>query len=67
MWVDPVVEEVHRVRKQLLARGKGDLAGIISDALARQKKGGRKVLTPAPRRPEMMSPSAPVVRKRQPA
>lgn len=64
MWVDPVVEEVHRARRQLLARAKGNLSSIINDAMARQKKGGRKVLAAAPRKPEMMSPAA---RKRQAA
>lgn len=62
MWVDPVVEEVHRVRMQLLARAKGNLSGIIHDAMARQKKGGRKVLAAAPCRPEVMTPVVPVAR-----
>ena len=56
MWVDPIVEEVHRTRKQLFARAKGDLSSIINDAMARQKKGGRKVLAAAPRRPESVVP-----------
>lgn len=64
MWVDPVVEEVHRIRKQLLARAKGDLGGIIKDAMSRQKKGGRKVLAASPRKPDSLAPMA---RKRQPA
>ena len=64
MWVDPIVEEVHRTRKQLLARAKGDLSKIINDAMARQKKGGRKVLAATPRRAE---PIGPKVRKRQAA
>ena len=67
MWIDPVVEEVHRVRKQLLARAKGDLSSIIRDAMLRQKKGGRKVLAAAPRRPEVTVPVALVERKRQTA
>ena len=64
MWVDPIVEEVHRTRKQLLARAKGDLSSIINDAMARQKKSGRKVLAAAPRRPESVVPKS---RKRQAA
>ena len=58
MWVDPIVEEVHRTRKQLLARAKGDLRGVIDDALARQKKGGRKLLAATPRQPEPVVPAA---------
>ena len=56
MWVDPVVEEVHRARKQLLANAKGNLRSIIDDAMARQNKSGRKVLAAAPRQPELMMP-----------
>ena len=67
MWVDPVVEEVHRARKQLLANAKGNLRSIIDDAMARQKKSGRKVLPAAPRQPELMMPAKPVARKRQAA
>ena len=58
MWVDPIVEEVHRTRKQLLARAKGDISSVIRDAMARQKKSGRKVLATAPRRPELVVPKS---------
>ena len=58
MWVDPIVEEVHRTRKQLLARAKGDISSVIRDAMARQKKGGRKVLPATPRRPESVVPKS---------
>lgn len=64
MWVDPIIEEVQRTRKQLLARAKGDISTIINDALARQKKGRRKVLAATPRQPEQLLPKA---RKRQAA
>ena len=64
MWVDPIVEEVHRTRKQLLARAKGDISSVINDAMARQKKSGRKVLAATPRKPESVTPK---VRKRQTA
>ena len=65
MWIDPVVEEVHRARKQLLANAKGNLRSIIDDAMARQNKSGRKVLAAAPCQPELMMPVKPGVRKRQ--
>ena len=64
MWVDPIVEEVHRTRKQLLARAKGDISSVINDAMARQKKSGRKVLEATPRKPESVTTK---VRKRQTA
>ena len=58
MWIDPIVKEVHRTRKQLLARANGDISSIIKEAIARQKKGGRKVLAATPRRPESAVPKA---------
>ena len=67
MWIDPVVDEVHRTRQQLLANAKGNLRSIIDDAMARQKKSGRKVLAAAPRRPEVMMPVKAGARKRQAA
>ena len=35
MWNDPIIEEVHRIRKQLLARAKGNLRKAIDDAAQR--------------------------------
>ena len=51
MWNDPIVEEVHRARRQLLARANGDLRKAIDGAARRQKSEGRAVLKPAPRAP----------------
>ena len=51
MWNDPIVEEVHRIRKQLLARAKGNLRKAIDGAARRQKSGGRVVLAASPRSP----------------
>ena len=51
MWNDPIIEEIHRVRKQLLARAKGSLRSAIDSAARRQKSSGRIVLAAAPRKP----------------
>jgi hypothetical protein len=59
MWNDPIVEEVHRIRKQLLARAKGNLRKAIDGAARRQKSGGRMVLKASPRPPAGGSPRAP--------
>ena len=55
MWNDPIVEEVHRARRQLLSRAKGDLRKVIDGAVRRQKSEGRAVLEPAPRAPVVFS------------
>lgn len=59
MWNDPIIEEVHRIRKQLLARAKGNLRKAIDDAAQRQKSGGRVVLDASPRPPAGIPPKAP--------
>ncbi len=59
MWNDPIVEEVHRIRKQLLARAKGSLRKAIDGAVQRQKNGGRVVLKASPRPPAGRLPKAP--------
>ena len=51
MWSDPIVDEVHRIRKQLLANAKGDLRKVIDGAARRQKRSGRVVLEATPRTP----------------
>ena len=51
MSSDPIVEEIHRVRRQLLTQSKGDLRKVIDGAAWREKGGGRVVLEAAPRAP----------------
>lgn len=53
MWNDPIVEEVHRARRQLLAQAKGDLRKVIAGAARRQKSQGRTVLEPSLRAPSL--------------
>lgn len=58
MWNDPVVEQVHAARRQLLTRAKGDLRKVIDAAARRQKAGDRVVLDAAPRAPASIEPNA---------
>lgn len=51
MWTDPIVEEIHRVRAQLMTRAKGDLRKIIDEAARRRKKSARVVIKASPRPP----------------
>lgn len=44
MWKDPIVEEVHRIRKKLSAKLDHDIDAICADARGREKQAGRKVL-----------------------
>jgi hypothetical protein len=37
MWNDPIVEEIHEIRKKLLEQAGGDLHEIIRQACVRQK------------------------------
>jgi len=44
MWKDPIVEEVHRIRKKLSAKFDHDIDAICADARARERKAGQKVV-----------------------
>lgn len=44
MWKDPIVEEVHRIRKKLSAKFNHDIDAICADAREREKESGRKLV-----------------------
>ena len=44
MWKDPIVEEVHRIRKKLSAKFDHDIDAICADAREREKTPGQKVV-----------------------
>jgi hypothetical protein len=49
MMDDPIVEEVHRIREEILAKYGGDLHALIADAQRRTEeaaRAGRKVASP---------------------
>ena len=58
MLNDPIIEEVHHFRKQLLAKADGDLRKAIDGAARRQKNGGRTVLAASPRAPQLVPKKA---------
>ena len=52
MMDDPIVEEVHRIREEMLARYGGDLHALITDMQKRTEeaaRSGREVSTPQAR------------------
>jgi hypothetical protein len=50
MKKDPIVEEIHRIRKDLAQRFGNDLHAICLDAMRRQGKDGRRVVPGSPKR-----------------
>jgi hypothetical protein len=49
MWEDPIVAEVHRIREEIAARYKFDMAAYFADVQRRQVAlGDRLVLQPIP-------------------
>ena len=50
MWRDPIVAEVRRNREQYAARFNADIKAICDAARENEKKGGREIVSLAPRR-----------------
>ena len=49
MYENPIVDEVHRIREELLAEYNGDLHALINDARRRTEeaaRAGKKIYTP---------------------
>lgn len=53
MWVDPIVEEIHREREAYAAEFNHDLEAIFQDIKRQERASGREYVTPPPK------PSAP--------
>ena len=51
MWLDPIVEEVRKVRHAYAARFHFDLWAMYDDLKAREATGGQQVILPPPQRP----------------
>lgn len=45
MWTDPIVEELHKIRKEHAAKFNFDLLAIVRDYQKQQKQSGRKVVS----------------------
>ena len=50
MWKDPIVEEVHRIRKKLSAKFDHDIDAICADAREREKTSEQKLVNLSGRR-----------------
>ena len=44
MWTDPVVEEIHQVRQQMLADAGGDINALMEEVCAHQAAQGGVVI-----------------------
>lgn len=51
MWVDPIVEEVRKIRQEHAASFGYDLDKIVESLQQEERQGGREVVTLPPRRP----------------
>ncbi len=50
MFEDPIVEEVRRAKEKIAAKYNYDIAKLVAALREKQKKNGRKVVSPPPRR-----------------
>ena len=50
MWKDPIVEEIHRVRRELAQQYEYDLKALVADLQREQEASGRAVVTLQPKR-----------------
>lgn len=65
MTNDPIVEEIHRIREQMLAEHGGDLRALMKDAQRRTEeaaRAGRTVMPPPP--PQRDAPAPPQATKK---
>ena len=46
MWKDPIIEELHAVRKQLAAECNNDLKAIVLRAMKKQQEHANRLVTP---------------------
>ncbi|TWT85827.1 hypothetical protein Pla123a_06340 [Posidoniimonas polymericola] len=46
MTSNPIIDELHRVRSELLAESGGTLKGLVADLQKRQQASGREILLP---------------------
>jgi len=60
MWTDPIVEELHKIRKEHAAKFNFNLLAIARDYQKQQKQGGRKVVSFAQKR-KLVSANAEMV------
>ena len=52
MWKDPIVEEIHEIRRQIAAEQGNDMQRIGAYFMTRQKERERHLVSYPPRRPD---------------
>jgi len=57
MATDRVIAELRKIREAYALRFQGDVRAMVKDLKERQAKGGRKVVSLAPRRPPSVIPA----------
>jgi hypothetical protein len=50
MWIDPIVEEIHRIREEYAAQFDYDLERIYQDLKEQEARSGREFVSFAPKR-----------------
>jgi len=60
MWTDPIVEELHKIRKEHAAQFNFNLLAIVKDYQKQQKQSGKKVVSFVKER-ELVSANAEMV------
>ncbi len=49
-WTDPIVDEIHRIRREILEEAGGDLQALGERLMKSQERHGDKLVTRPPRR-----------------
>ena len=55
MWEDPIVAEIHRVRRKIYERFNGDMAAYgryLREQTEEERKRGRTIIDTPPRKPQ---------------
>ncbi len=58
MIKDPIVEEVHQARREIMAECDNDLQKLVKRLRRRQQASGRRIVRPAKRPPKTMAGQA---------
>jgi hypothetical protein len=48
---DPIVDEIRRIRREILEAFRGDFSAMARDAMTRQWRSGHEVVSRAPKKP----------------
>ena len=51
LWTDPIVEEIHRIREEMVAEAGGDLASLGAWLMKRQDRHAEGIVQSPPPRP----------------